>query len=251
MDASNPSSGSFIESLKGRTQALEICVTATAQTPAIVVNADDRAVQCDGVASLEPPSRDLRNSMQQVSYLSLSTMAESTDCQFSADPQGLSFLTLLFAAANASGSNPSLPVGANDGLSTSLLQLRKGAFPHGINLQTVDSSHFFQRYVDTMAVAYSFMTTLELNDLYHSVMAAHNTSTLERMANQTPEKLVIVYVACVVGKSESIKWAVEGGDKCVGDVDHDGKFGGGSGRGVFDATYFGLVVEAGRGNHGR
>jgi hypothetical protein len=114
VDASNPGSGSFIESLKGRIQALEICVAATAQTPAIVANVDDRAVQRDGVASLEPPSRDLRNSMQQVSYLSLSAMAESTDCQFSADPQGLSFLTLLFAAANASGSNPSLPVGAND-----------------------------------------------------------------------------------------------------------------------------------------
>jgi hypothetical protein len=194
IDASDPSSISYIESLKSRIRILELRTDE-------LDSSDDSPNQrrssnvLDSNETIDPsPERnDLQDAMHEASYLSLSAMAEPTGRQRSS-PQGLSFLTFLLAAMSVGGANPSLPVGNNVSLSGHMAEFRNTIFPHGRSLNGVQMTAAFETFVAKMSGLFPFMTRRELQEEFDLV-----TGDVERVTNESPEKIVIVSIGIAIG----------------------------------------------------
>jgi hypothetical protein len=194
IDASDPSSISYIESLKSRIRILE------SRTDELCSNDDSpnqhrssNLPDSDEAIDPSPERSDLQDAMHEASYLSLSAMAEPTDRQRSS-PQGLSILTLLLAAMSVGGANPSLPVGNNASLSGPMADFRKTIFPHGSSLSGAQITAAFEIFVEKISGSFPVMTRRELQEEFDVV-----TGDIERVSNESPEKVVIVSIGIAIG----------------------------------------------------
>lgn len=151
-----------------------------------------------GSVVIEDPQDDLQNTMQEASYLSLSAMAERTDRQ-PIPTEGLSFLTLLYAAVGISGANPVNSLEENAALSPTLADFRKNVFAkHGRHMRVVNNAAF-SKFADFMKHSYPFIGGTELNELYESVMQAHENNNLEEDIEESVDKCVLTYIGVATG----------------------------------------------------
>jgi hypothetical protein len=194
IDASDPSSISYIESLKSRIRILE------SRTDELASNDDSpnqrrssNVVDSNETVDPSPERSDLQDAMHEASYLSLSAMAEPTDRQRSS-PQGLSFLALLLAATSVGGANPSLPVGNNASLSGPMADFRNAMFPHGSSLSGVQMTAAFETFVEKISVSFPVMTRRELQAEFDLV-----AGDSQRVTNESPEKSAIVSTGIAIG----------------------------------------------------
>jgi hypothetical protein len=217
IDSSDPSSISYIESLKSRIRNLESRISEAVDTP---VNGssnhnspvhhrnnsflgNDATLRYDSEA-IDPalddqrPRNGLQDAMHEASYLSLSAMAEPTDQQpFST--QGLSLLTLLLAATSVGGTNPSLPIGTNASLSGTMADFRNQIFPEGSSLGGVQTAAAFKTFLEKTSTSFPLMARGELEELFDIVVRAEQDDLLERMTNESPEKIVIASAGIAIG----------------------------------------------------
>jgi hypothetical protein len=144
-----------------------------------------------GSETVASPHNDLHDTMQEASYLSLAAMAERTDRQ-PFPTEGLSFLTLLYAAIGVSGENPVHSLEQNAALSGPLADFSKNTV-HG-NYMRFANATLFSQYVEVIQHSYPFMTSVELNEMFEMVIRAHQTNDTERLTAASPETIVITYV---------------------------------------------------------
>lgn len=159
----------------------------------------------DATASSESPAHDQSNVSQEhqsahegmqnnVGYLSLSAMAERTDGEpFSTD--GLSYLTLLYAATGISGSNPTLSDKNNEFLTGSLAEFRH-IDSSTIDLGGSEMRAAFLRYVDMVKMNFPFKSSAELLSAYESITWSSQDSHLDGVP---PETLALVHVGIATG----------------------------------------------------
>lgn len=155
-----------------------------------------RLTQSDGslMETLASQSQSMQETMQDdVAYLSLAAMAERTDSHLLAT-EGLSFLTMLYAAIGVGGSDPTLPVRPNEALSGSLAELRHGRSPD-VELGSVEMRESFKRYVELIGHTFPYMTSAELFDRYGHAIAVSNSHASDSLA----EQLVIAYLGMATG----------------------------------------------------
>jgi len=217
IDASDPSSISYIESLKSRIRILEARFVEAVDTPVNGSSShespgprrdsnfvDDDAIVRRDSDVIDPaienrrPGNDLQDAMHEANYLSLSAMAEPTGRQpFST--QGLSFLTLLLASTSVGGTNPSLPIGTNASLSGPMGDFRNHIFPHGSGLGGVQTAAAFRIFLEKASISFPFIARNELEELFDIVTRAEECGHLESMTNESPEKTVIVSIGIATG----------------------------------------------------
>jgi hypothetical protein len=63
----------------------------------------------------------------------------------------------------------------------------------------VDCVNFFQRYIDVMTISLPFIKRLEINELLNEAITFQEAGNIEDMTIQTPDKLVITYIAVANG----------------------------------------------------
>lgn len=159
----------------------------------------------DATASSESPARDQSNTSQEhqsvhegmqnnVGYLSLSAMAERTDGEpFSTD--GLSYLTLLYAATGISGSNPTLSDKDNEFLTGSLTEFRR-IDSLNVDLGGPEMRAAYLRYVDMVKMSFPFKSSPALLSAYESITSLSHENNLDGVP---PETLALVYVGIATG----------------------------------------------------
>jgi hypothetical protein len=158
-------------------------------TPASQADTRRYSEPSSGTAVIENPHSDLHDTMQEASYLSLAAMAERTDRQ-PFPTEGLSFLTLLYAAIGVSGENPAHSLEQNAALSGSLADFRMNTV-YGNHMRLANAT-LFSQYVEFIQRSYPFVTSVELNDMFELVMRAHESNNMERLIAESPETVVIV-----------------------------------------------------------
>lgn len=130
------------------------------------------------------------NNMHEASYLSLSAMAERTD---HSRTEGLSFMSLVQAALEVSGSNPAMSLKqmtSKLSISTSRVQASASTLSH----ESVESA--FIRYREFLQICYPFIDDTKLKSYFDEVKSAFPTDTL---VMETPEKVFLVYVGVATG----------------------------------------------------
>ncbi|KAL5113489.1 hypothetical protein ACEQ8H_008625 [Pleosporales sp. CAS-2024a] len=111
-----------------------------------------------------------------VAYLSLSAMAERTDGEpFATD--GMSYLTLLYAATGINGANPTLSNGNNEFLTGSLAEFRHGESLN-IDLEGTEMLAAFQRYMDLVKMNFPFMSSADLKSAYETIRGSSHDEIL-------------------------------------------------------------------------
>ncbi|KAJ4287782.1 hypothetical protein N0V90_012486 [Kalmusia sp. IMI 367209] len=121
-------------------------------------------------------------------------MAERTDtCLLSTE--GLSYLTMLYAATGVSGSDPTLPLHINEALSGSLAELRQNRLPE-IDMNSPEMRAAFQRYVEMIGQYFPYMNSSELSERRESVVP---TTRGDTASQPSAEHLVIVYLGTATG----------------------------------------------------
>lgn len=133
---------------------------------------------------LDQPRNDLHDTMQEASYLSLTAMAERTDRQ-PFPTEGLSFLTLLYAAIGVSGANPESSTGKNAALSGPLAEFRRNAV-HGLHAET-DHTALLPPYSKLIQNSYPFITKPELDSIIEGVVQAQKNATIGSLIADQPE----------------------------------------------------------------
>jgi hypothetical protein len=204
IDSPTGSSQSYIESLKRRLSVLQTRAEQNdlqGSTPVTSQKRPSSLRQADAGSYQDMPlghdmaSRqedDLHNTMQEASYLSLSAMAERTDRQ-PIPTEGLSFLTLLHAAVTVPGANPANSLGHDAALSGNLANFQQNIFAkYTDQMQTVNKA-LFSGYVDFIQRSYPFVADTELNEVFKNVMQAYENNNVERMVDESPEMLLLVY----------------------------------------------------------
>ncbi|KAH7400877.1 hypothetical protein DE146DRAFT_745114 [Phaeosphaeria sp. MPI-PUGE-AT-0046c] len=135
------------------------------------------------------PRNDMHDTMQEASYLSLTAMAERTDRQ-PFPTEGLSFLTLLYAAIGVSGADPGSSLGKNGALSGPLADLRRNTIH--LNDAEIDHMTLLVRYIESIQSSYPFMTKLELEAIFDTVGQAHRNASVNTLVAESPE-LIFLY----------------------------------------------------------
>jgi hypothetical protein len=138
--------------------------------------------------------------MQEASYLSLAAMAERTDRQ-PFPTEGLSYLTLLYAAIGISGVNPSNSLRQNAALSGPLADFRKTAV-HSSQV-SMASAGLFSQYIDFIQDSYPFMTTAELEDCFNVALRASESNGTQGLLAEAPETMVLSYIGLATGTLSS------------------------------------------------
>jgi hypothetical protein len=209
VDSPTGSSQSYIEALKRRLNVLQARVednnvqTNTPETsqgrgspagksPARSVN--DIPGDSD---TLNRSEDDLHNTMQEASYLSLSAMAERTDRQ-PIPTEGLSFLTFLHAAVSVPGANPSNSLGY-DAPSGKFAGFQQSVLSSQIFQMNAIDDALVSHYVEFIERSYPYAASTELKSFFQTVMQAHESSSLESLAEESPETLVLAYIGLATG----------------------------------------------------
>jgi hypothetical protein len=196
VDSPTGSSQSYIEALKRRLNVLQaraednnvqITTPETSQRRASParqsLDINDVPVDSDMMNRSED---DLHNTMQEASYLSLSAMAERTDRQ--------PILTFLQAAIRVPGANPSNSLGYDGTFSADFGDLQQSVLTMNVfQMSTIDDT-IFSHYVAFVERSYPFAARTELSDVYKTVMQAHESNGMEKLAEESPEMLVLTYI---------------------------------------------------------
>jgi hypothetical protein len=217
IDASDPSSISYIESLKLRIRDLEGRCKRQSDVRHDDLNSNDSTTQSwssDSTRADTPrapsnggtgtsvvynrPGDDLRNAMHEANYLSLSAMAEPTDRQ-SFSNQELSFSTLFVAAASVGGANPSIPSGTNQSVSGSIADFRGQIFPYGSRFDADQAVEAFQTFLGTAPATFPSITRGDLEELYNTVSTAERDGVLEIISSESPDKVLLVRTGIALG----------------------------------------------------
>jgi len=217
IDASDPSSISYIESLKSRIAALESRssrhsnmqheVTDDQESPNQPWNSNlstSGTPRGPNTGTIDSPvvepgsSNDLHHTMHEANYLSLSAMAEPTDRQPFSN-QGLSFSTLFLAAASLGNTNPSSPIGTNTSLSGPMADFRNELFSQGSTLDGAQAAEAFKRFIKVAPTTFPVMTRSELEDLYSIVVTAERDTNIGMVMDESPEKILLVRVGIALG----------------------------------------------------
>jgi hypothetical protein len=129
-----------------------------------------------------------------VAYLSLSAMAERTDSQV-LSTEGLSYLTMLYAAIGVSGSDPTLPLHANEALSGPLAELQQNKLPD-VEPGSTEMCAAYRNYIDMIGCTFPYMTAVELTELHNSAILGcpDNDS-----AQPPAEQLAVAYLGTATG----------------------------------------------------
>lgn len=131
---------------------------------------------------------DIHDTMQEASYLSLTAMAERTDRQ-PFPTEGLSFLTLLYAAIGVSGANPESSTGKNAALSGPLAEFRRNTL-QGFQAEA-DHTALLPPYTKLIQNSYPFMTKLELESIMETVVQAPTSATIGSLIAEQPESVFL------------------------------------------------------------
>lgn len=217
IDASDPSSISYIESLKARIAALEArSKQYSVMQHEIMSDRESPDQHLDSNLSTSGTPRgpntgttdlavvesrqenDLQHAMHEANYLSLSAMAEPTNQQPFSN-QRLSFSTLFLAAVSVGNTNPSSPTGTNTSLSGPMAEFRNEWFFQGSRLDGTQATEAFRRFLEIAPTSFPVMTRNELEELHSSVVAAERDAGLEIMIDDSPEKILLVRVGIALG----------------------------------------------------
>ncbi|OAL00603.1 hypothetical protein IQ06DRAFT_316705 [Phaeosphaeriaceae sp. SRC1lsM3a] len=134
------------------------------------------------------PRNDIHDTMQEASYLSLTAMAERTDRQ-PFPTEGLSFLTLLYAAIGVSGANPESSLEKNGALSGPLADFRRNTIH--VNEAEMDHAALLSQYTELIRNAFPFATKAELVAIFDTVEQAHRNASIDTLLAESPELLFL------------------------------------------------------------
>jgi hypothetical protein len=211
----SPTSGSlsYIEALRERIQTLQaqaqggdIQETSPSTQAYTVATRQDGAHQTQDVLAESGTAHgqqdDLHDTMQEASYLALASMAERTDRQpFST--QGLSFLTLLYAAIGISGANPATSLESNTAHSGPLAEFRKSMFTlHADQPRSFDTASYLQ-YVEIIQHSYPFMTKAELDEMGDIIKEVQGSTALNCFGDYPPEIVFMTYISLAIALLQS------------------------------------------------
>jgi hypothetical protein len=217
VNSSDPSSISYIESLKSRIAALEAKSNQSPEIQYDDLNGSDLPNQrwdtnlpesdtprgpgtsaTDATVIESNPGNELRDAMHEANYLSLSAMAEPTDRQPESN-QGLSFSTLFIAAASVGNANPSSAIEANTPLSGPMAAFRDQLFSKDSRLDGTLAAEAFRKFLEEAPTSFPVMARSELEELYNSVVGAERDGTFDLMTKESPEKILLVRVGIALG----------------------------------------------------
>lgn len=195
LEVSGLSGLSYIEALKHRVSDLLVQSqnndlsndTSTSQhgtTPSIRSHGHCYTDASTGLEVTDQSRNDIHDTMQEASYLSLTAMAERTDRQ-PFPTEGLSFLTLLYAAIGVSGANPESSLGKNAAFSGPLAEFRRNTVQG--NQAEMDHSTLVPQYIKLIQNSYPFMTKLELDSIFDTVGQAQTNATIGSLMAESPE----------------------------------------------------------------
>lgn len=197
--------GSEIEALKNRVLSLKTQLQTEGRQHSPLNAHSCSSVNPETAASGEAPadqslaetpaSRSNHEAMEnEVAYLSLSAMAEQTDSRpFSAE--GLSYLSMLYAATGVSGSDPTLPLDTNACLMGPLAELRPYK-TSDIDLSSPEMQTSFQDYIDMIRESFPYITTSEISRCYTSTVTNPQEDHTEDLAT---ENQALVYLGTATG----------------------------------------------------
>jgi hypothetical protein len=209
----SPSTGglSYIESLKGRIQALrgrvqEVNEEATTSvnfpnTVQLGQNGFQRSGSATSTSEIGVESQNnLHDTMQEASYLSLAAMAADRQ---PFPTEGLSFLTLLHAAIDVSGANPATSSESNAIRSGPLAEFRKSMFPtDGSHPMTVDDA-FLAHCIETTPYSIPCMAGMELKAIFDTETERRDSDVVAELANASPVTAFMKYIVLAIGLSQS------------------------------------------------
>jgi hypothetical protein len=203
LDNGEVASETGIEALKGRIRSMQQRLqkdgpysnSPTRVSPRSHLSHREGTTADTDVSPTETLGDQSHHEMQDdVAYLSLSAMAERTDSQV-LSTEGLSYLTMLYAATGVSGSDPTLPLHANEALSGPLAELQQNKLPD-VELCSTEMCAAYRNYSDMIGCTFPYMTAAELTEL-------HDNAILRRSnkdgAQPPAEHLAIAYLGTATG----------------------------------------------------
>lgn len=239
IDSAHGESGqSYIEALKQRIRGLEsgshdsrsaqlLSPSSTQETPeqnvTFASQSPNVSAQSRSIAESSAerqPRHDLQATMQEASYLSLSAMAERTD-RDRFPMEGISSVTLMCAATVISGANPTSSLVTNTVLSESLSSFRQHVFADAANFTRANADEPWKKYASFLMYSFPFMSSEDLLSMYEQIMQALESGTVNQISNDSPEKLLLVYIGVATGvllsNNYSFKeaWATELAEKAM------------------------------------
>lgn len=171
------SGSSYVESLKIKIQTLETQLweerlqdtTPSRRAYNSPRDQDDTQQRTNVPGSsdvVDHPNGDLHDTIEEASYLSLAAMGAQRADHQPFPTQGLSFLTLLYAATGVSGTNPSTSQGNHAAHSAILAGLRNNVVvPHYEQSRTVNSAAL-DKYIEFVQQSYPFIASGGLRDVF-------------------------------------------------------------------------------------
>ncbi|EMD61739.1 hypothetical protein COCSADRAFT_174061 [Bipolaris sorokiniana ND90Pr] len=169
---------SYIESLKIRIQTLETQLreeplqdTTLSRRGYDSPRDQDDTQQLTNVPGssevVDNPNGDLHDTIEEASYLSLAAMGAQRADRQPFPTQGLSFLTLLYAAIGVSGENPSTSQDNHAAHSATLAHLRNNfVVAHYEQSRTVNSATL-DKYIEFVQQFYPFIASGDLKDVFN------------------------------------------------------------------------------------
>ena len=184
-----------IEAMKSRIQDMRMHLASSdpAASPAAPSLGQTSTYHESVTAPTASPPSGQYEMQPDVAYLSLSAMAEQTDCQPLSN-DGLSYLTMLYAATGISGSDPVLPLHDNEALSGSLAEFRQTKLIE-IDLESAEMTTAYQNYVDMIVQTYPFASRAELAAYREAAVAASRDGGAEDL----PEHIAVSYLGTATG----------------------------------------------------
>ncbi|XP_014555425.1 hypothetical protein COCVIDRAFT_38782 [Bipolaris victoriae FI3] len=202
---------SYIESLKIRIQTLETQLreeplqdTTPSRRGSDTPRDQDDTQQLTNIPGssevVDHPNGDLHDTIEEASYLSLAAMGAQRADRQPFPTQGLSFLTLLYAAIGVSGANPSTSQDNHAFHSATLANLRNDVVvAHYEQSRTVNSAAL-DKYVEFVQQSYPFIASGDLRDVFNIALQTQqgdrNAATVDA---ELPETTVMMLFGLATG----------------------------------------------------
>ncbi|KAJ6270679.1 hypothetical protein PSV08DRAFT_351488 [Bipolaris maydis] len=209
------SGSSYVESLKIKIQTLETQLweerlqdtTPSRRAYNSPRDQDDTQQRTNVPGSsdvVDHPNGDLHDTIEEASYLSLAAMGAQRADHQPFPTQGLSFLTLLYAATGVSGTNPSTSQGNHAAHSAILAGLRNNVVvPHYEQSRTVNSAAL-DKYIEFVQQSYPFIASGGLRDVFKIALQTQQDDRDATTGNtavdaEQPETTVIMLFGLATG----------------------------------------------------
>ncbi|EMD91378.1 hypothetical protein COCC4DRAFT_57589 [Bipolaris maydis ATCC 48331] len=205
------SGSSYVESLKIKIQTLETQLweerlqdtTPSRRAYNSPRDQDDTQQRTNVPGSsdvVDHPNGDLHDTIEEASYLSLAAMGAQRADHQPFPTQGLSFLTLLYAATGVSGTNPSTSQGNHAAHSAILAGLRNNVVvPHYEQSRTVNSAAL-DKYIEFVQQSYPFIASGGLRDVFKiALQTQQDDRDATTVDAEQPETTVIMLFGLATG----------------------------------------------------